>query len=112
LRNGYKEKRRIKMKWLETIHIQASEGQQQIVKKHLLDLSCHLLESDRYPGLLSVEAYGHYSLESDHILYLKWKTDHMLQGGSVLGLRIKETLNKFGLTDYTIWHLIKGEDHE
>lgn len=95
------------MKWLETIHIQASDGQQKIVKKHLLDLTGQLLESDQYPGLLSVEVYKHSSLTSDHILQLRWDRDQLPQPGSVLGLQIKETMSHYGLIDHLIWCSMK-----
>jgi hypothetical protein len=95
------------MKWLETISIQVNDRHHQDVRKHLKDLACQLLDSGRYPDLISIEVYGHASLRGDHILSLIWHREHMPQSGSALGIQIRAIMQHYGLTDHTTWYAIQ-----
>jgi len=99
------------MKYLEIIHVQASTGLERSAIRQLLNLTGQLLEFDRPPGLLAAEVYRHSFLAGDHILQLTWENSPARPTGSASGLRIKDTMKRYGLIDHHIWLAITGEDH-
>ncbi len=54
------------------------------------------------PGLMRVHLYNSASFRSDVAVSLVWSTQVPRQG-SRTGLSIRETLNTFGLVEYSIW---------
>ena len=84
------------MKWLEFIKVQTSNRDAAEILLKLVG------ECKKCHGLLEAKLLNHSSLH-DCSLCLFWNTKAAEFSGSKIGVRISNTLKKFGLVDHSVW---------
>ena len=84
------------MRWMEFIKVQTASSN---VAKILLDF---VGECKKCRGLLEAKVFKHSSVD-DCSLCLRWKTDKAKPLGSSIGVRMSNTLKKYGLVDHSVW---------
>jgi hypothetical protein len=86
------------MKWIEIIRLRSAENASEQLKAFLTTIG-----KNGQPGLLEARIYRHLLWETDWSLHLRWESDGPEKNGSVLGLRLSQALEEFGLVDHSIW---------
>lgn len=88
---------------LEWIQVQAASAQEENLEKELFGIIRDLRRNPETVGLFRVDSFRHVSLAGCFLILLKWETDAPLHQGSILGIRLKETMKTFGLVNHSVW---------
>ena len=88
------------MVWMEMIRLRTTESQSDVALSLLHHSVSRAVEE---PGLVQVHLYNSASFRNDLALSLIWNTHVPRQQGSRMGLSIRDTLDRFGLVEYSIW---------
>ena len=91
------------MKWLETIRVQTAGSQGNSIEDELISLAHEVRKSHDPPGLIDAVFYNHTSVPGFFAVRLFWDTEFPKFRGSLLGLRLTQTLKGFGLVDHAVW---------
>jgi len=86
------------MKWIEIIKLRNAGKAPESLKGFLQGLP-----KNGHPGLVETKLYRHASWETDWGLHLLWESEAPKREGSLLALRLCQTLSEFGLVDHSIW---------
>ena len=86
------------MKWIEIIRLRSAGYASESLKAFLSHFA-----TNAQPGLIETSVYRHATWETDWSLHLRWESDGPEKNGSVLGLRLSQALEEFGLVDHSIW---------
>ena len=86
------------MKWIEIIRLRSSGKAPEPLKALFSAITENV-----YPGLIGARMYRHALWETDWSLLFHWETGKPERNGSVLGLRLSQALEEFGLVDHSIW---------
>jgi len=89
--------------WLETIKVQAADGQESAIENELTELAPDVRKNPDCPGLVEAALYSHASVPGYFAIRLFWDTDCPQIRGSLLGLSLTQTLKAFGLVDHSVW---------
>lgn len=91
------------MKWLEIIRVQAAIGLESRAEDELTGLVRDVRNRPDNSGLLEIRPYHHASIPGCFVIQLTWNTKTPWVQGSLLGLRLTQTLKSFGLADHSVW---------
>lgn len=88
------------MKCLEIIQIRSHSGRPDDFLPMLKSLYGEVGGQD---GLIGLKIYSHLQLKADLSLHLVWERDAAFLQGSLLGLRLSQALEDFGLINHNVW---------
>lgn len=91
------------MKWLELIKVQAASGREGKTEEELAGLAKDILHNTGSSDLLDTVLYNHASIPGCFAVQLTWDTEAPRIQGSLMGLRLTQTVKFFGLGDHSIW---------
>ena len=91
------------MKWLETIKVQTASGLESRAEDELAALVEDVLNNSHASGLLETVLYSHASVPGCFAMQLSWDTETPKIQGSLLGLRLTQTVKSFGMVDHSVW---------
>ena len=91
------------MKWLEMIKAQTAAGQESRAEGELRALIEDIRKSFNTPDLLEIVLYYHASIPGCFTMQLIWDTRTPEFQGSLLGLRLTQSVKTFGLVDHSVW---------
>ena len=88
------------MKWIETIELRTTGGEDALKSFDLKALTSHLSEVGEPYQMVVLR---HITVNGDIAIHLMSDTDGIPTAGSELGLRLKEILRGSGLVSHKIW---------
>ena len=88
------------MKWIETIEVRTTGGEDILKALDLKSIAAHLSGAGRPYGTVVLR---HATLNGDIAIHLLSDTDRIPAEGSEVGLRLKEMLRGSGLVSHKIW---------
>jgi len=91
------------MKWFEMIKVQAATGLESKAEDKLAALVKDVINSPDSSGLLETALYNHASIPGCFAMQLAWDTETPNIQGSLLGLRLTQTVKSFGMVDHSVW---------
>ena len=91
------------MKCLEIIKVQAATGLESEAEDNLAALAKDALNSPDSSGLLETALYNHVSIPGCFAMQLAWDTETPNIHGSLLGLRLTQTMKSLGMVDHSVW---------
>lgn len=101
--NDPEQLRREWMRWIETIRLQSAIGKELIAANELEVLVTEVEKNLEWPGLKEAIASTHAIIPGCFSLSLFWDTDRVQAGGSLVGIRISQSLKTLGLVDHSVW---------
>jgi hypothetical protein len=91
------------MKWLEMIKVQTASGSESRTEEEFAALLKDVLNNPGSLGLLETALYNHASNPGCFAMQLAWDTETTKIQGSLLGLRLTQTVKSFGMVDHSVW---------
>lgn len=91
------------MKWLESIKLQTASGLESRTEEELAALVKDVRNNPDSLGLLAAVFYNHASIPGCFAMQLTWDTETPKIQGSLLGLRLTQTVKFFGMVDHSVW---------
>ena len=91
------------MKWLETIKVETASGLENKTEEELAALIKTVPNNPDALGLLETVLYNHASVPGCFAMQLTWDTETPKIQGSLLGLRLTQTVKSFGMVDHSVW---------
>jgi hypothetical protein len=91
------------MKWLESIKLQTASGLESRTEEELGALVKDVLNNPDSFGFLEAVLYKHASIPGCFAMQLTWDTETPKIQGSLLGLRLTQTVKSFGVVDHSVW---------
>jgi hypothetical protein len=91
------------MKWMEIIRLQSALGRELIAASEIQVLVSEIEKKLEWPGLKVARALIHAAIPGSFALSLYWDTDSVQPGGSVVGVRLSQSLKTLGLVDHSVW---------
>ena len=101
--NPEKQRGRERMRWMEIIRLQSAIGKELIAANELEGLVTEVEKNPEWPGLKEAIASTHAIIPGCFCLSLLWDTDRVQAGGSLIGIRISQSLKTLGLVDHSVW---------
>ena len=86
------------MKWIEIIKLRNAGNTPEPLESFLSAIS-----RNGQSGVTRMRIYRHATWETDWALHLYWEAGTPQKDGSILGIRLSQTLVEFGLVDHSIW---------
>jgi hypothetical protein len=102
-RRANQQEERKSMKWLEMIKVQTASGQERGAEEELAAFVREILNDPGSSGLLETVLYQHASVPGCFAVQLTWDREAPGLQGSVLGLRLTQTVKSFGLVNHSVW---------
>ena len=91
------------MKWLEMIKVQTATGLETKAEDKFAALLKDVLNSPDSSGLTETALYNHASIPGCFAMQLAWDTETPKIHGSLLGLRLTQTMKSLGMVDHSVW---------
>ena len=91
------------MKWLEMIKLQTATDFEREASDKIAELARDVLNSRESSGLREITFYNHAFIPGCFAMQLAWDTEIPKIHGSLLGLRLTQTMKSLGLVDHSLW---------
>ena len=97
------------MKWLEVIHLRATEHKPDRLVSTLRQLIDEVREKR---SCRKIEMFKRALLETDICLQLYHDTENIETSGSTVGMHITMALKSFGMVNHTVWIVYNQESSQ
>ena len=91
------------MKWLEMIKVQTAAGHESRAEGELRAMIKDIRKTYNTTDMQEVVLYDHASIPGCFTVQLTWDTNTPEFQGSLLGLRLTQSVKTFGLVDHSVW---------